>query len=69
MQRNKNYKSSFFISKCCKEEATIVFSDFPDFLGDDPKKQEVGTAWFTCNGCKRPCDILPLEKVIKQKGK
>jgi hypothetical protein len=51
-----------FISKCCRSEAQIVFSGIPDFIGGDPKKQEVGTCWFRCVKCDKPCDILPLEE-------
>jgi Fe2+ or Zn2+ uptake regulation protein len=54
----------FFTSKCCKAEAIIQFSDLSDFLGDDPKRQKIGTAHFICEKCKKPCDILPLEKTI-----
>jgi len=59
-------KNEFFVSKCCRAEAQIVFSDFPDFIGDDPKKQKVGTSWFRCTKCDKPCDILPLEEVFKK---
>lgn len=55
----------FFTSKCCNEEAQVVFSDFPDFVGSNLKEQEVGTCSFRCSKCGKPCDIIPLEKIIK----
>lgn len=54
--------NEFFVSKCCDAEAQMEFS--PDFVGDDPEKQEVVTCSFLCTQCGKPCDIIPLEEVI-----
>jgi hypothetical protein len=61
--------NDFFVSKCCRSEAQIVFSDLPDFIGGDPKKQRVGTCSFQCSKCGEPCDILPLEDVLTKEKK
>jgi len=53
-----------FKSKCCNADATIIFS--PDFLGDDPKKMRVGTTYFECSKCNEPCDIKPIEEVVRR---
>jgi len=49
-------------SKCCNAEVKMIFSDLPDFIGDDPTKQTIGTCSFECSKCGKPCDIL---RVIK----
>jgi len=57
---------NFFISKCCQAEAQIVFSELPDFIGDNIVDQKIGTNSFKCMKCGKPCDILPLEEVFKK---
>jgi len=43
-----------FKSKCCNADVKYVMS--PDFIGDDPKKMQVGTCSFVCEKCGKPCD-------------
>ena len=47
-------KHSFWISKCCGAEATMVIS--PNFIGDDPESMEVGTCHFVCSKCGKECN-------------
>ena len=47
-----------YLSKCCNAPAKPKFSDFPDFPGDDIEKQKIGTCWFMCKKCNKPCDVI-----------
>lgn len=47
----KNYKS-----KCCNAE-TKLSNPSPDFYGDKPKNMKIGTRFFICSKCNKPCDI------------
>jgi len=46
------------LSKCCRADAKVVYSDFPDFVGGDPKNQKISTGWYECSKCGGVCDIL-----------
>jgi hypothetical protein len=46
------------LSTCCQAEVLIVFSDMPDFIGEDVKKQKIGTCYYICSLCGQPCNIL-----------
>ncbi len=43
------------LSKCC--DAPIKTSMSPDFIGEDPEKQEIGTCCFMCTKCGKPCNV------------
>lgn len=50
--------SKIKLSKCCRAAAIIEFSDFPDFVGEDPKSHKISTGWYKCSKCGCLCDIL-----------
>jgi hypothetical protein len=44
-------------SKCCKAEIITIASQ--DFVGDDILEEGyVGTCYFECSQCGKPCDII-----------
>lgn len=51
-----------YLSKCCHTETgTHMCADFP---GDNPKDMRIGTCWFSCEKCKKPCDVILDEKLV-----
>jgi len=52
-------------SKCCG--AKVRYSDFsPDFIGDKPETQRIGTCYYICTKCNQACDIIiPIRKTFK----
>jgi len=50
MKKKNNLKSL-----CCNAKVKISMS--PDFFGDTPKTQIIGTCHYTCTKCNQACDI------------
>jgi len=52
---------SLYASHCC--EAEVRLSDMsPDFIGDDPATQKVGTCHFICTKCEQACTPVLKEE-------
>lgn len=44
------------VSKCCGAELLTEYS--PDFFGDEIRHVNyIGTCYYVCSYCKKPCDI------------
>lgn len=56
-----------FKSKCCNADTQIEMS--PDFFSDNPKKMKVGTCWYKCNKCGKPCNVKNLKMKEKKRIK
>lgn len=49
-------------SLCCNAKVKVVIS--PDFYGDNPKTQQIGTCHYECIKCKKVCDVYLKERKI-----
>jgi len=54
-----------YLSKCCK--TLVIGTMSPDFIGDKPETMTVGTCYFVCSKCGKPCDIIQSKKIKKEK--
>jgi len=48
-------KTKEYLSKCCNAYIIGVIS--PDFIGDVPDQMQIGTCYYKCSKCNKPCDI------------
>jgi hypothetical protein len=60
-------KKEFSISKCCN--ASVHTNMSPDFIGDNPKTQKIGTCYYICDACGEPCDLAEWNKEPKSKDR
>jgi hypothetical protein len=54
-----------YLSNCCK--AYVIGTMSGDFIGDKPETMTVGTCYFVCSKCNKPCDIYTGKKIKKEK--
>jgi hypothetical protein len=67
MKKNANGKGKTmkkkikeYLSKCCK--AVVVGTMSQDFIGDVSDQMHVGTCYYECSECGKPCDIYTGKK-------
>lgn len=57
----KNKKSNLK-SICCNAEIKTNMS--PDFVGDNPENQIIGTCYYICTKCNQPCDVYSKQRKV-----
>jgi hypothetical protein len=51
------------VSKCCNSHVTMHMS--PDFPGDIVEEMTIGTCYYICTKCGKPCDVQSDELDIE----
>ena len=55
LNKNVKLRRGLWRSDCCSAPVKTEMS--PDFFGDTPETQKIGTCSFICYKCNKPCDL------------